>query len=59
MLCESCSQCLLGSLQLPWMAEAELCLFPAGLCSCCFQQVLGQRWSLFLLAAGLVLLKLG
>lgn len=56
----SCSQCLLVSLQFPWMAEAGLGLFPAGLFSCSFQQMLlREHWSLFLLAAGLVLLKLG
>lgn len=53
-------KCLVVSLQFPWMAEARLRLFPAGLFSCSFQQMLlGERWSLFLLAAGLVLLKLG
>lgn len=54
------SLCPVVSLQFPWMAEARLRLFPAGLFSCSFQQMLlGERWSLFLLAAGLVLLKMG
>lgn len=54
------SQCLVVSLQFPWMAQAGLRLFPAGLFSCSFQQMLlREHWSLFLLAAGLVLLKLG
>lgn len=57
---ESRSQCLVVSLQFPWMAESGVRLFPAWLFSRSFQQMLlGERWSLFLLAAGLVMLKLG
>lgn len=53
---ESRSQCLVVSLQCPWMAEARLRLVQAAHSS---KVLLGQRWSLFLLAAGLVLLKPG